>query len=52
MGRSRAKVPTLNQKRAISKAGLDWKDFLVIKQDAESITVVRKGDGKTRVIRR
>lgn len=44
--------PNLIQKKFITGAHLDWKDWLVVKETAEELKIVSKGTGKTRTIKK
>ena len=50
MGRSRAAKPTRAQKILLDKLGLRSKDWLVIGNDPDRMTLVHRGDGRTRVV--
>lgn len=50
MGRSRASRPTLAQKKWISAAGLQARNWLVLYETAEEMKLVHKGTGKSRII--
>lgn len=50
MGRSKAKKPTLDQKKLISKDGLDPKDWLVLKDMEFSMILVHRSSGEIRVV--
>lgn len=52
MGRSRAKRPTLKQKKLIADAGLRVDTWLVIHEDDEELRLVNRGSGKTRRIKK
>lgn len=44
------KAPTLAQKKLISSAGLNWKNWSVVKEDNNAITVMNKSSRRRRVI--
>lgn len=46
----RLKNPTRAQKESISAAGLDWRNWQVLEEDENSITVISKRSGRRRVI--
>ena len=50
MGRSRAAKPTRSQKILMDKLGLRPKDWLVLSEEQDRLTLVHRGDGKTRVV--
>ena len=50
MGKSKAVKPTLAQKKYISAAGLNARDWLVLDEAAEEMRLVHKGTGKSRII--
>ena len=50
MGRSRAKKPTLEQKKLISKKGLEPKDWLVLRDMEYSLMLVHRSSGESRVV--
>lgn len=52
MGRSRAKKPTLKQKKLIADAGLKVDTWLVIHEDDAELQLVSRGAGKTRRIKK
>lgn len=52
MGRSRARKPTREQKRQLAAAGLVVKNWLIIKETPEELTVVNKGSGRSRKIKK
>lgn len=50
MGRSRATKPTLDQKKYITAAGLNAKDWLVLSEMGEEMRLVHKSTGRSRII--
>ena len=50
MGRSRAKKPTLEQKKLISKKGLEPKDWLVLRDMPNRMILVHRSGGESRVV--
>lgn len=50
MGKTKAKKPTLDQKKLITAAGYAWKDLLVLEETEEELRLVWRGSGKTLVI--
>ena len=52
MGRSRAKRPTLKQKKLIADAGLKVDTWLVIHEDDAELQLVSRGAGKPRRIKK
>lgn len=50
MGRSKAKKPTLDQKKHISAAGLNARDWLVLNETPEDMKLVHKGTGRSWLI--
>lgn len=52
MGKSKAKKPTLAQKKIIAAAGLIAKNWLVLKETDEELHLVSKGAGKTRKVKK
>lgn len=48
MGKSRAKKPTLQQKKIMQQAGLIPKNWLVIRDTPEELELVSKLSGKSR----
>ena len=47
---NRLKNPTRAQKESIAAAGLDWRNWNVLEEDDNSITVISKRSGRRRVI--
>lgn len=52
MGRSRARKPTLAQKKHIKAAGLEPRDWLVLTDTWDGMVLVHKSTGTTRLIRK
>lgn len=52
MGKSRAKNPTLAQKKLISAAGLVARNWYVISEADKELHLVHKGTGKSRKIKK
>lgn len=52
MGKSKAKKPTLAQKKIIAAAGLTVKNWLVLKETDEELHLVSKGAGRTRKVKK
>lgn len=52
MGKSKAKKPTLAQKKIMSAAGLIVKNWLVLKETDEELHLVNRRTGKTRKVRK
>lgn len=52
MGKTKAKKPTLDQKKLMSKEGLNARDWLVIKDDASGLHLVHRSTGTARVIKK
>ena len=52
MGKSRAKNPTLAQKKLISAAGLVARNWYVISETDTDLCLVHKGTGKSRKIKK
>lgn len=52
MGRSKAKKPTLAQKKLITSAGLIASTWLVIKEDDTELQLVSRMSGTTRHIKK
>lgn len=50
MGKSRAAKPTLQQKKYMSDAGLNPRDWLVRGEYPNSLILVHKSTGTTRVV--
>lgn len=50
VGKSKAVKPTLAQKKYISAAGLNARDWLVLDEAAKEMKLVHKGTGKSRII--
>ncbi len=50
MGKSRATKPTLRQKKYMSAAGLNPRDWLTLRDLPNSLILVHKSTGTTRVI--
>lgn len=46
----RVKKPTLEQKKIMTKAGLDWHTWNVADEDNVSLTLISKKSGRRRVI--
>ena len=46
----RAKKPTYEKKKRITKAGLDWREYLVQHEDNVAITLIHKDTGKREVV--
>lgn len=46
------KRPTVEQKKAITAAGLDWREWLIVKSLPDVLTIQHRESGKTRVIER
>lgn len=46
----RSYKPTLKQKKHMLKAGLNWQEWQVIRETAESLEVIHARTGKQRVI--
>lgn len=49
-GSKRAVNPTYAQKKRITDAGLDWKEYLVQEEDNITITLIHKETGKREVV--
>lgn len=47
MGKSKCVKPTRSQKKAISAAGLDPKDWLVMDEDDHWVYIVHRSSGKS-----
>lgn len=45
-------APNLLQKRHISAAGLDWKDWLVVGESAEELKIASKATGNIRTLKK
>lgn len=50
MGKTKAKKPTLDQKKLITAAGYAWKDLLVLEETEEELRLVWRGSGKILLI--
>ena len=50
MGKTKAKNPTLAQKKLMTAAGLISRNWYVLKETEEELHLVSKGSGKTRKI--
>ena len=50
MGKTKAKNPTLAQKKLMAAAGLIPRNWYVLKETEEELHLVSKGSGKTRKI--
>ena len=46
----RVRKPTLEQKKLMVAAGLDWKNWNVMEEDNLSVTVISKKAGRKRVL--
>lgn len=46
------KKPTVEQRKAITAAGLDWHEWLVVNNLPNVLTIQHRENGKTRVIER
>lgn len=52
MGKTKAKKPTLAEKKLIRAAGLIERNWLVLKNTEEELHLVSKGTGRSRHIRK
>lgn len=50
MGKTKSKKPTLAQKRQISEAGMNPRDWRVLREDGTEMVLVHKGTGACRTI--
>lgn len=50
MGKSRAKNPTLEQKKVIVRGGLNPKDWLVLQDMEYSMILVHRSSGESRIV--
>ena len=50
MGKSRASKPTLDQKKLISRDGLDPRDWLILRDLPNSLVLVHRSSGESRVV--
>lgn len=50
MGRSRAKKPTLDQKKVIARDGLNPRDWLVLRDMEYSMILVHRSSGESRIV--
>lgn len=50
MGRSRAKKPTLDQKKVIARDGLNPRDWLVLRNMEYSMILVHRSSGESRIV--
>ena len=50
MGRSRAKKPTLDQKKVIARDGLNPRDWLVLREMEYSMILVHRSSGESRIV--
>lgn len=46
------KKPTVEQRKAITAAGLDWREWLVVSNLPDTLIIQNRGTGATRVIER
>ena len=44
------KKPTVEQRKVLTREGLDWKDWLVVKNLPNSLIVVKRKTDETRVV--
>lgn len=42
--------PTYEQKKRITKAGLDWQEYLVLDENDFAITLIHRNTGKREVV--
>ena len=50
MKRKMPKKPTREQKKRMSNAGFDWKQYLILESDNISMTAIHKQTGRRSVI--
>lgn len=48
----RVTKPTLNQKKIMTKAGLDWNTWNVAEENDETIVLISKKSGRKRTIKK
>ena len=52
MGKSKATMPTRDQKAVIVDAGLIWSDWLVLSETDEELHIVSRGAGVSRTLKK